>query len=110
MELLLQDYKNEMAAMSVERDQLISRGHRLMVGSSEIRANDIEYKIKRLMDKWQRLEGLMTARSVRALSTGIGPLSFQVLCGLRFSQQGELVEYWGRTKDLRPYLIGFHEY
>lgn len=48
--------------MAVERDQLISRGQRLMAGSSEVRANDIEYKIKRLLDKWQRLEDMMATR------------------------------------------------
>ena len=48
--------------MTEDRDRLVAHGRRLMAGSSEVRANDIDYKIKRLMDKWQRLEDQMATR------------------------------------------------
>ena len=37
-------------------------GEQLMHASNENRANDIEYKLAKLTDRWQRLMDLMDAR------------------------------------------------
>ena len=51
-----------MIKMSVERADLLNEGHRLKEGSSEIRANDIQYKLTTLNDNWATLEDTITAR------------------------------------------------
>ncbi|XP_023932384.1 nesprin-1-like [Lingula anatina] len=62
LEKLQKDYKEEITNMQVNRDDLFAHGHRLIKSSSEVRANDIEYKISKLRDRWQRLQELVTAR------------------------------------------------
>ena len=60
--LFCQEYREEMSRMDAERQALIADGHCLMRNSSEIRATDIEYKISKLTDKWQKLEAMMANR------------------------------------------------
>ena len=57
-----QEYKDEIAAMALERDNLIVDGEALMKGSSETRACDIDYKINKLKDRWQQLNEMAAKR------------------------------------------------
>ena len=51
-----------MAAMAVTKDELVDQGRQLMAASSEVRGHDLEYKITKLNDKWQRLQDLAATR------------------------------------------------
>ena len=56
------DYKEEMRKIELEREALTGQGQRLMRASSDVRANDIEFKISKLNDKWQRLQDKISSR------------------------------------------------
>lgn len=51
-----------MEKLRFEKDNLVGQGQRLMRGSSEVRANDIEYKVSKLDDRWNKLQAQQQAR------------------------------------------------
>merc|ERR1712209_244204 len=59
---LLNEYRDEVAAQAIERDNLLAEGEALVQGSSETRAFDITLKMNKLKDHWQRLNEVAAAR------------------------------------------------
>ncbi|KAH9507313.1 Nesprin-1 [Bulinus truncatus] len=59
---LEKEYKQEMERKEIEKNEIVSQGRHLIRNSSEIRASDIEQKILRLEEKWERLQAILDFR------------------------------------------------
>ncbi|KAH9507316.1 hypothetical protein Btru_056892 [Bulinus truncatus] len=66
---LEKEYKQEMERKEIEKNEIVSQGRHLIRNSSEIRASDIEQKILRLEEKWERLQAILDFRQRKLQET-----------------------------------------
>ncbi|CAH1803082.1 unnamed protein product, partial [Owenia fusiformis] len=69
LRILQVEYKQEINQLETSKNDLITQGQSLKKCSSEIRANDIEYKITNLNDKWRKLQELHRMRVCKLQET-----------------------------------------
>ncbi len=75
--------------MSSERDRLLHQGQRLMHGSGESQASDLDTKVKKLSEKWKHMEETMNTREKKLQVQTKTPV---------FTEMGSYIKPWAPYK------------